>query len=52
MHGALEPAGRFIRMSLADPWLHPLNEDGYPLLYMRSNAARLPRAMVLDFVFR
>ncbi|EFJ40909.1 hypothetical protein VOLCADRAFT_99266 [Volvox carteri f. nagariensis] len=43
---------KFIRLSLADPWLHPLNEDGYPLLYMRSNAARLPRALVLDFVFR
>ncbi|KAG2432202.1 hypothetical protein HXX76_009121 [Chlamydomonas incerta] len=48
----LNVVDKFIRMSLADPWLHPLNEDGYPLLYMRSNAARLPRAMVLDFVFR
>eukprot|EP00201_Polytomella_parva_P014039 CAMPEP_0175054332 /NCGR_PEP_ID=MMETSP0052_2-20121109/9445_1 /TAXON_ID=51329 ORGANISM="Polytomella parva, Strain SAG 63-3" /NCGR_SAMPLE_ID=MMETSP0052_2 /ASSEMBLY_ACC=CAM_ASM_000194 /LENGTH=473 /DNA_ID=CAMNT_0016319013 /DNA_START=89 /DNA_END=1506 /DNA_ORIENTATION=- len=25
---------------------------GYPLLYVRSHAARLPRALVLDFLFR
>lgn len=34
------------------PCRTPLPQDGYPLLYMRSNAARLPRALVLDFVFR
>ncbi|GLI70754.1 hypothetical protein VaNZ11_015781 [Volvox africanus] len=52
MLAVLNVVDKFIRLSLADPWLHPLNEDGYPLLYMRSNAARLPRALMLDFVFR
>ncbi|KXZ42886.1 hypothetical protein GPECTOR_113g298 [Gonium pectorale] len=52
MLAVLNVVDKFIRLSLADPWLHPLNQDGYPLLYMRSNAARLPRALMLDFVFR
>ncbi|PNH08713.1 hypothetical protein TSOC_004708, partial [Tetrabaena socialis] len=52
MLAVLNVVDKFVRLSLADPWLHPLNEDGYPLLYMRSNAARLPRALMLDFVFR
>jgi hypothetical protein len=28
-----------------DPWLHELN-DGFPLLYVRSHAARLPGDLV------
>ena len=43
---------KFVRLSMADPWLHAEHADGYPLLYMRSNAARLPRALQLDFIFR
>ncbi|MEW5312149.1 MAG: hypothetical protein WDW38_003798 [Sanguina aurantia] len=43
---------KWIRFSLADPWLHPGSKDGYPLLYMRSNAARLPYALVADVIFR
>ncbi|GFH07869.1 uncharacterized protein HaLaN_02735, partial [Haematococcus lacustris] len=43
---------KWLRLSLADPWLHPRNDDRYPLLYMRSNASRLPRGLMMDWLFR
>lgn len=39
------------RMSLVDPWLHEKN-DGFPILYVRSHAARLPAGLVRDWLFR
>lgn len=48
----LNACEKWIRYSLADPMLHPSNDDGYPLLYMRSNAARLPHGLVIDWLFR
>ena len=38
-------------MSLVDPWLHEKG-DGFPILYVRSHAARLPAGLVRDFLFR
>lgn len=32
---------QILRFSLVDPWMHDKN-DGFPLLYIRSHAARLP----------
>lgn len=32
---------QILRLSLVDPWMHDKN-DGFPLLYVRSHAARLP----------
>jgi hypothetical protein len=32
---------QILRLSLVDPWMHDKN-DGFPLLYIRSHAARLP----------
>jgi len=34
-----------------DPWLHEKN-DGFPILYVRSHAARLPAGLVRDWLFR
>lgn len=39
------------RFSLVDPWLHEKG-DGFPLLYVRSHAARLPGSVVRDFLVR
>ena len=38
-------------MSLVDPWLHEKG-DGFPILYVRSDAARLPGGLVRDWLFR
>lgn len=38
-------------MSLVDPWLHEKG-DGFPILYVRSHAARLPGGLVRDWLFR
>lgn len=43
---------RSVRFSLADPWMHAKLDDGYPLVYMRSNAARIPHGLVLNWLFR
>jgi hypothetical protein len=32
---------QILRFSLVDPWMHD-KSDGFPLLYIRSHAARLP----------
>lgn len=40
-----------LRMSLVDPWLHE-KDDGFPILYVRSHAARLPGGLVRDWLFR
>lgn len=34
-------AAQILRLSLVDPWMHD-KSDGFPLLYIRSHAARLP----------
>ena len=39
-HGAMVPV-QILRLSLVDPWMHD-KKDGFPLLYIRSHAARLP----------
>jgi len=36
---------QILRFSLVDPWMHDKN-DGFPLLYIRSHAARLPARCV------
>ncbi len=46
------PLSPRVRVSLADPWLHPELDDCYPLAFMRSNAARLPRGLILEWLFR
>lgn len=42
---------KVLRMSLVDPWLHE-KRDGFPILYVRSHAARLPGSVVKDWCFR
>eukprot|EP00877_Chromochloris_zofingiensis_P010644 jgi/Chrzof1/5833/Cz16g17160.t1 len=42
---------KIFRMSLVDPWLHEKG-DGFPILYVRSHAARLPGGLVRDWLFR
>jgi hypothetical protein len=42
---------RVPRLSLVDPWLHE-KSDGFPILYVRSHAARLPGGLVRDWLFR
>jgi hypothetical protein len=39
------------RFSVVDPWMHEKN-DGFPLLYVRSHAARLPGSVVRDWLVR
>eukprot|EP00878_Enallax_costatus_P032257 GHUV01035405.1.p1 GENE.GHUV01035405.1~~GHUV01035405.1.p1 ORF type:complete len:129 (-),score=18.66 GHUV01035405.1:182-568(-) len=39
------------RFSVVDPWMHEKG-DGFPLLYVRSHAARLPGSVVRDFLVR
>jgi hypothetical protein len=42
---------RLRRFSIVDPWMHEKN-DGFPLLYVRSHAARLPGSVVRDWLVR
>lgn len=42
---------KVFRYSLVDPWMHERG-DGFPLLYMRSHAARLPSSLVRDWLVR
>ena len=42
---------KLLRLTLADPWMHD-GRDGFPLLYVRSNAARVPAALSRDWIFR
>jgi hypothetical protein len=42
---------KILRMSLVDPWLHD-KDDGFPILYVQSHAARLPGDLVRDWLFR
>lgn len=36
---------------MVNPWMHEKG-DGFPLLYVRSHAARLPGSLVRDFLVR
>jgi hypothetical protein len=42
---------KLLRLSAVDPWAHDPG-DGFPLLYVRSHAARLPASLVRDWLFR
>jgi len=42
---------KLARLSAVDPWAHDPG-DGFPLLYVRSHAARLPGSLVRDWLFR
>jgi hypothetical protein len=42
---------KLLRLSAVDPWAHDPG-DGFPLLYVRSHAARLPGSLVRDWLFR
>jgi hypothetical protein len=42
---------KVLRLSVVDPWMHDKG-DGFPLLYVRSHAARLPGSFVRDFLVR
>lgn len=42
---------KILRMTQMDPWMHA-DMDGFPLLYVRSNAARLPWSITWDWLFR
>uniref|UniRef100_A0A383WCR9 Uncharacterized protein n=1 Tax=Tetradesmus obliquus TaxID=3088 RepID=A0A383WCR9_TETOB len=42
---------KMFRFSAVDPWMHEKN-DGFPLLYVRSHAARLPGSVVRDWLVR
>jgi hypothetical protein len=37
----LNALDKIVRVSFKDPWLHPSNDDRYPLLYMRRCVAEL-----------
>lgn len=42
---------KVLRFSVVDPWMHDKG-DGFPLLYVRSHAARLPGSVVRDWLVR
>jgi hypothetical protein len=47
----LNSVEKLLRMSLVDPWMHDKG-DGFPILYVRSHAARLPGGLIRDWIFR
>ncbi|KAF8059651.1 NLRC3 [Scenedesmus sp. PABB004] len=48
---AINSVEKILRFSVVDPWMHERG-DGFPLLYVRSHAARLPGSLVRDWLVR